>query len=77
MGPGLWEVSRPTGENLKRPTVLKETGRRSVRGGVPTLERGNDQKKNNRGHGPLLVRLRGAESEGCKSPPGRRLLPET
>ena len=26
---------------------------------------------------PLLVRLRGAESEGCKSPPGRRLLPET
>ena len=25
----------------------------------------------------LLVRLRGAESEGCKSPPGRRLLPET
>ena len=30
-----------------------------------------------RGHGPLLVRLRGAESEGCKSPPGRRLLPET
>ena len=48
------EVSRPTGENLKRPTVLKETGRRSVRGGVPTLERGNDQKKNNRGHGPLL-----------------------
>ena len=37
------EVSRPTGENLKRPTVLSETGRRSVRGGVPTLERGNDQ----------------------------------
>ena len=30
-----------------------------------------------RGQGPLLVRLRGAESEGCKSPPGRRLLPET
>ena len=30
-----------------------------------------------RGRGPLLVRLRGAESEGCKSPPGRRLLPET
>ena len=60
---------------------------------VPTLERWNDQKvvlltgvsdlpgslpdAHDRGHGPLLVRLRGAESEGCKSPPGRRLLPET
>ena len=35
------------------------------------------EAKHHRGHGPLLVRLRGAESEGCKSPPGRRLLPET
>ena len=33
--------------------------------------------KHHRGHGPLRVRLRGAEAEGCKSPPGRRLLPET
>ena len=45
MGPGLWEVSRSVRENWKRPTVLNETGRRSVRGGVPTLERGNDQKE--------------------------------
>ena len=44
MGPGLWEVSRSVRENWKRPTVLNETGRRSVRGGVPTLERGNDQQ---------------------------------
>ena len=39
--------------------------------------RSSARGKQIRGQGPLLVRLRGAESEGCKSPPGRRLLPET
>ena len=64
MGPGLWEVSRPNRENRKRPTVLNETGRWSVRGGVSTLERGNDQKEKTRLAGGQSCTARGEPSSG-------------
>ena len=56
--------SRPTGENRKRPTVLNETGRWSVRGSVPTLERGNDQKEKTRLAGGQSCTARGEPSSG-------------